>query len=191
MAIVVGWAAAVACLVFAAQTQPATTKKAPSKAAAKNSTTKSVKPKSATANKPPASSATKKGPAPAAKKSTVARKKSSRRTPVRSYRAVQQAPTPERYKEIQQALADKGYLQHAPTGEWGAESADALKRFQQDRNLQPTGKLDSLSLIALGLGPKHEGATNLGQAHTGAAQPTGQAPTGPAPSDPPRQAPPH
>jgi len=191
VAIVVGWAAAVACLVFAAQTQPATSKPAPSKAAAKNSTAKPVAPKSTTANKAPAASASKKGPAPAAKKSTVARKKSTRKTPVRSYRAVQQAPTPERYKEIQQALADKGYLQSSPTGQWGAESSDALKRFQQDRNLQPTGKLDSLSLIALGLGPKHESATNLGQARTAATQPTGQAPTGPAPNDPPRQAPPH
>jgi cytoskeletal protein RodZ len=191
IAIVVGWVAAVAWLVCAAQTQPATPPKAPSKAPAKNSTAKSVTPKSATANKAPASSASKKGPAPAAKKSTVARKKSSRRTPVRSYRASQQAPTPARYKEIQQALADKGYLQGAPTGAWGAESADALKRFQQDRNLEPTGKLDSLSLIALGLGPKHEGATNLGQARTAATQPTGQAPTGPAPSDQPREGPPH
>jgi len=190
MAIVVGSVAAVACLVFAAQTQPAPPKKAPPKAAAKSGTTKPAAPKGAIASKAPASSATRKSPPTAAKKTTV-RKKSARKTPVRSYRAVQQAPTPERYKEIQQALADKGYLQGSPTGQWGTDSADALKRFQQDRNLQPTGKLDSLSLIALGLGPRHEGSTNLGQARTAAAQPTGQAPTGPVPSDPPRQAPPH
>ncbi len=39
-------------------------------------------------------------------------------------------PTPERYKEIQQALADKGYFKGAVDGEWGSDSVDALKRFQ-------------------------------------------------------------
>ena len=73
------------------------------------------------------------------------------RVPARSY---QQAPTPDRYKEIQQALASKGYLQTEPNGQWGPESADALKRFQADQSLMPDGKINSLSLIALGLGPK-------------------------------------
>ena len=73
------------------------------------------------------------------------------RVPARSY---QQAPTPDRYKEIQQALASKGYLQSEPNGQWGPESADALKRFQADQSLMPDGKINSLSLIALGLGPK-------------------------------------
>jgi murein L,D-transpeptidase YcbB/YkuD len=31
---------------------------------------------------------------------------------------------------------------------------DALKRFQSEQNLTPDGKIGSLSLIALGLGPK-------------------------------------
>ncbi len=66
------------------------------------------------------------------------------------------APTPDRYKEIQEALVHKGYLHGEPSGKWDQESADALRRFQQEQNLQPTGKLDSLSLIALGLGPKYE-----------------------------------
>jgi murein L,D-transpeptidase YcbB/YkuD len=73
------------------------------------------------------------------------------RIPPRSY---QQAPTADRYKEIQQALAGKGYLHTEPSGHWDAESADALKRFQSDQNLMPDGKIGSLSLIALGLGPK-------------------------------------
>jgi len=70
---------------------------------------------------------------------------------VRSY---QQAPTPDRYREIQQALVSKGYYKGEPNGEWGADSSDALKRFQADQNLMPDGKINSLSLIALGLGPK-------------------------------------
>ena len=79
------------------------------------------------------------------------RKGKSARRPSRSY---QQAPTPERYKEIQQALASKGYLQGESTGEWGPDSVDALKHFQTDQSLAPDGKISSLSLIALGLGPK-------------------------------------
>ena len=73
------------------------------------------------------------------------------RGPSRSY---QQAPTADRYKEIQQALATKGYFHGEPNGEWGTESADALKSFQAEQNLMPDGKINSLSLIALGLGPK-------------------------------------
>ena len=74
--------------------------------------------------------------------------------PKKSRRSSQQAPTPDRYKEIQQALASKGYLQTEPNGDWGAESTEALKRFQADQNLTPDGKINSLSLIAMGLGPK-------------------------------------
>ena len=98
------------------------------------------------------------------KKGTVRRTRSKRRTPGKtsgraagsSWRAAQTVPTPERYKEIQTALAQKGYLHGEATGVWNQDSVDALRRFQQDQNLQASGKLDSLSIIALGLGPKHE-----------------------------------
>lgn len=76
-----------------------------------------------------------------------------------SWRTRQQTPTPERYKEIQGALAAKGYLKSPPSGVWDGESLEALKRFQQDQNLESTGKLDSISLIALGLGPKRDSAS--------------------------------
>jgi Putative peptidoglycan binding domain len=83
----------------------------------------------------------------------------SRRTTYRPpARARQLQPTPERYKEIQQALVSKGYLSGEPSGTWNQESADALRRFQQDQNINASGKIDSLSLIALGLGPKREAA---------------------------------
>ena len=88
----------------------------------------------------------------AASTKTAARHKGKvARRPARSY---QQAPTPDRYREIQQALATKGYYKGEPNGEWSADSSDALKRFQGDQNLMPDGKINSLSLIALGLGPK-------------------------------------
>jgi peptidoglycan hydrolase-like protein with peptidoglycan-binding domain len=77
-----------------------------------------------------------------------------RRSSSYARRSSQAVPTPERYKEIQQALADKGYYKGAANGEWGPESVDALRRFQADQNLDVDGKIGSLSLIAMGLGPK-------------------------------------
>ncbi len=74
--------------------------------------------------------------------------------------------------EIQQALIDKGYLAGPATGEWGTDSTEALRRYQRDQNLEPTGKLDSLSLISLGLGPKRESTAALGGASAPAATPT-------------------
>ncbi|MBV8549975.1 MAG: peptidoglycan-binding protein [Acidobacteriaceae bacterium] len=66
-------------------------------------------------------------------------------------------PDPERYQEIQQALAGKGYFKGDANGQWGDDSVDALKRFQADQKLDPDGKINALSLIDLGLGPKHGG----------------------------------
>lgn len=88
------------------------------------------------------------------KKKTNTARRRTRNTRRQSFRAGQQQPAPERYKEIQTALADRGYFQGEPDGKWSEGSAEALKRFQADQNLKADGKLDSLSLIALGLGPK-------------------------------------
>lgn len=75
----------------------------------------------------------------------------------------QQKPTNERITEIERALAQRGYLHSEPKGVFDDHTAEALKRFQQDQNLKADGKLNALSLIALGLGPKRMGpppATN-------------------------------
>jgi peptidoglycan hydrolase-like protein with peptidoglycan-binding domain len=74
-----------------------------------------------------------------------------------------QQPSPERLREIQQALAAKGYFNNEPDGNWGPASVDALKRFQHDQNLIEDGKIGSLSLIALGLGPKREPVAEVEQ----------------------------
>lgn len=77
-----------------------------------------------------------------------------------TWRNRQLAPTPERYKEIQDALVSKGYLKpEDATGGWNQTSLDALKKFQGDQNIESTGKINSLSLIALGLGPKRDTAS--------------------------------
>lgn len=69
-------------------------------------------------------------------------------------RATQATPSADRYREIQQAMVEKGYYKGDPNGTWGPDSVDALKRFQKEQKLEPNGKLDAVSLIALGLGPK-------------------------------------
>jgi len=76
-----------------------------------------------------------------------------RRSPAPSF---QLQPTPDRYKEIQQALTDRGYFTGAVDGQWGAASVDALKRFQLEHNTGDDGKINSLSLIQLGLGPARD-----------------------------------
>ena len=73
-----------------------------------------------------------------------------------------QSPSSDRYREIQQALADKGYYTAEVNGTWDAASIDSLNRFKTDQKLKADGKLCSLSLIALGLGPKYE-AINVEQ----------------------------
>ena len=94
------------------------------------------------------------------KKSTASsrkrgKKRSSHRTAAAPRRSQQRNPTPERYKEIQEALIAKGYLKGPATGSWDADSIAAIKRFQTDQKLDADGKLESLTLIALGLGPKN------------------------------------
>ncbi len=99
--------------------------------------------------------------------STAVRKTGTRRRTTASARSrrkraprrnVQLQPTPERYQQIQEALAAKGYSGGTPDGTWGPDWMDALKRFQKDQKLEPSGKLNSLSLIALGLGPDRDRA---------------------------------
>ena len=90
-------------------------------------------------------------------KKGVSKKGATKRQPAVTWRNRQLSPTTERYKEIQSALATKGYMKpEDATGTWNQDSIDALKHFQQDQKLDPNGKINSLSLIALGLGPKHE-----------------------------------
>ena len=90
------------------------------------------------------------------KKSGAASRKGSRRSAT-TWRNRQLTPTPERYKQIQQALSSKGYLSpEQATGKWDDTSTAALRKFQADQNLDANGKINSLSLIALGLGPQRE-----------------------------------
>ena len=144
--------------------RPATPAK---KAPAKKTTTKTVARKSsASKSSSSKSSSSKAGSGNSSRRTTTASKKPA------SWRSRQAAPSPDRYKQIQEALAAKGYL--APeeaTGSWGPNSVAALKRFQDEQKIDGAGKINSLSLIALGLGPKRE---NLATAKPPAPPPPGQ-----------------
>jgi hypothetical protein len=120
-----------------------------------------------TVTKPAASAAKKKaapsktGVSKAATQATPASRRGKKGPPAKrvTWRNRQLAPTPQRYKEIQAALAAKGYLKpEDANGAWNQASVDALKKFQAGQNLDSTGKINSLSLIALGLGPRRETA---------------------------------
>ena len=138
--------AAFAMLSFAAESNPAAAKKSPAKKGV-------IQKKSA-------------GPSSTATRTAAASKrgKTGKKGPVRpatTWRNRQLAPTPDRYKEIQQALAAKGYLAASEAnGKWNDSSTEALRKFQTDQNLDASGKINSLSLIALGLGPKHDSSTS-------------------------------
>ena len=141
--------------------------------AAKASVSKSAATKSAASKLAATKSAASR---PAASKAGSKTGTKSRRAVAARRPPTQQQPTTDRYKEIQQALADKGYFQGPVDGAWNPGSVEALKRFQKDQNLDPDGKIGSLSLIALGLGPKRGVAS---------AQ---SAPTAGEPADPPPMA---
>jgi len=134
-------AVSLGAFAFAAQ-QPSSTKKAPvKKAPVKKSAAKTVPHRTTTPSAHTASS------------------KSGKKAPAKrtTWRNRQTAPSPERYKEIQDALVAKGYLKpEDANGSWNQASADGLKRFQTEQNIEASGKINSLSLIALGLGPKRD-----------------------------------
>ena len=113
--------------------------------------------------------ATKKNTTPKSR-ATAAKNAKGKKTTRRASAPRQLAPTKERYQQIQQALVSKGYFSGEPTGQWGPDSVEALKRFQADQNLTPDGKITSLSLIALGLGPKRLSAQSTPQPAQGVQQ---------------------
>jgi peptidoglycan hydrolase-like protein with peptidoglycan-binding domain len=116
-----------------------------------------------------------------AKSSTARRRARATGRPI--HRVSQQAPSRERYVDIQKALTERGYYQGEPDGNWGESSIEALKKFQEDQNLKPDGKLNSLSLIALGLGPRHTAAAYPPKSPGDAASASGSQPASPLPSE--------
>jgi peptidoglycan hydrolase-like protein with peptidoglycan-binding domain len=98
---------------------------------------------SKTAKPAQGSSAAKPQSKPGAKKKPVSRRRRPRG---------QQAPTADRIKEIQLALAREGHYRGEPTGKWDNPTIQAVKSYQQASELTPSGKLDAKTLQKLGLG---------------------------------------
>lgn len=92
------------------------------------------------------------------KSSSSRTKTRTKKTSAKRHRErAQKAPTPDRIREIQSALAGEGAYTHEPNGKWDAATVEAMKRFQAAHGLNPSGKLDALTLQKLGLGSEITG----------------------------------
>src|SRR6266478_1124581 len=69
----------------------------------------------------------------------------------------QKTPAPERISEIQQALAKDGSFNGKPKGKWDGSTVEATRKFQASHGLNPTGRLDAVTLQKLGLGSQTAG----------------------------------
>ena len=88
------------------------------------------------------------------KKSSRTRKSSTRKS---NRVKGQAAPTPDRVNDIQGALAKNGAYTGSPTGKWDDSTVEAMKKFQASHGLNPTGKMDALTLQKLGFGSETAG----------------------------------
>jgi len=140
------WSLSAVAAAASAQTSSATAAHKKSSSTTAHSSSGS----STTSSKKAAVSASKKTASSAKGSHSKASRKSKR---VRG----QEAPTPDRINEIQEALASKGAFTGTPTGQWDDSTVDAMKRFQASHGLDPTGKLDALTLQKLGLGSQTAG----------------------------------
>jgi peptidoglycan hydrolase-like protein with peptidoglycan-binding domain len=69
----------------------------------------------------------------------------------------QGAPTSDRIKEIQTALQKDGSYSGEPTGKWDSATTDAMRKYQDKNGVNPTGKIDAVSLNKMGLGSETAG----------------------------------
>jgi peptidoglycan hydrolase-like protein with peptidoglycan-binding domain len=120
---------------------------------------KSASPKASAKSTPakgPATKAT--GAAPkASARSAAASSKTGKRTSRSRRQPGQKAPTSDRVIEIQSALAKDGSYNGMADGKWNDETTAAMRKFQASHGLNPTGRLDALTLQKLGLGSQTAG----------------------------------
>jgi len=107
-----------------------------------------------TSQKPTTGTTTAKTTTRTTKKSSRTRKSSTRKS---NRVKGQAAPTPDRVNDIQGALAKNGAYTGSPTGKWDDSTAEAMKKFQASHGLNPTGKMDALTLQKLGFGSETAG----------------------------------
>lgn len=61
--------------------------------------------------------------------------------------------SPERVRQIQQALAKAGVFHQKPNGRWDVMTRDAMRKYQKENGFSPTGLPEAKPLMKLGLGP--------------------------------------
>jgi peptidoglycan hydrolase-like protein with peptidoglycan-binding domain len=61
------------------------------------------------------------------------------------------AQTPEIVRKVQMTLTAEGYDAGEIDGRLGSKTLGAIKQAQQDRELEPTGRLDRRTLAAFGI----------------------------------------
>jgi peptidoglycan hydrolase-like protein with peptidoglycan-binding domain len=148
------------CITGAVSQTPKTASKTRSEASAASAGKKTTaSPKKTTTSVKKTTTSAKKTATSAKKTATSAKNAARSRKRVVARKRGQTQPTSDRYTEIQQALIARGHSEGPATGVWGAGWVTALKGFQADQKLEATGKIDSLSLIRLGLGPRREEPT--------------------------------
>jgi hypothetical protein len=66
---------------------------------------------------------------------------------------------PGQVRQVQQALDKDGFKAGKTDGRWGPETANAVKQFQQSKQIQSNGRLDQQTIADLGLdASRFEGA---------------------------------
>ncbi|HEY8227304.1 MAG TPA: YCF48-related protein [Pyrinomonadaceae bacterium] len=88
---------------------------------------------------------------PSQPKKSSAKSTAKRLVSTATRRKLPRALSPEVITQVQQVLNNAGYHLGEPDGKLGPETLAALKRFQNDRHLPPTGKPDDITLAALGV----------------------------------------
>lgn len=69
--------------------------------------------------------------------------------------------------EIQQALNQKGFDTKSVDGKWGPETKTALRKFQEENNLQGSGQLTEQTLAQLGVNFQGQSTVGSGASSTG------------------------
>lgn len=54
-------------------------------------------------------------------------------------------------RQIQQKLSQQGAYQGQVDGQWGEDTANAVREFQRQQNIAPTGRLDMRTISAMGI----------------------------------------
>ena len=96
--------------------------------------------------------------------------------------------SPERVRQIQQALVAAGYLHEKPDGIWGPATSDAMRHYQEANGFAPTGLPEAKPLMKLGLGP-HPLPQGLEHSPSTEAENHGEADASAAPSSSPAKKP--